>query len=129
MVHRSLNPLLANPPKGAKGAGSVGRLEEDAEHISETERTSASAEKDANRMKLFEWLEGQCYADHPEVHEALITETRHFGVLLEIPRLQIKGLIKPDKLPGGRWVYEAFANRWKTTAPCCAQGCAFPSFP
>ena len=39
-----------------------------------------------------------------------ITETRHFGVLLEIPRIQIKGLIKPDKLPGGRWVYEAFAN-------------------
>ncbi len=113
VVHRSLNPLLANPPKGAKGAGSAGRLEEDAEHISETERISASAEKDANRMKLFEWLEGQCYAEHPEVHEALVTETRHFGVLLEIPRLQIKGLVKPDKLPGGRWVYEAFASRWK----------------
>lgn len=110
VVHRSLNPLLANPPKGAKGAG---RLEEDAEHISETERISASAEKDANRMKLFEWLEGQCYTEHPEVHEALVTETRHFGVLLEIPRFQIKGLVKPDKLPGGRWVYEAFASRWK----------------
>ena len=113
VVHRSLNPLLANPPKGAKGAGSAGRLEEDAEHISETERISASAEKDANRMKLFEWLEGQCYTEHPEVHEALVTETRHYGVLLEIPRLQIKGLVKPDKLPGGRWVYEAFASRWK----------------
>ena len=113
VVHRSLNPLLANPPKGAKGAGSAGRLEEDAEHISETDRISASAEKDANRMKLFEWLEGQCYTEHPEVHEALVTETRHFGVLLEIPRLQIKGLVKPDKLPGGRWVYEAFASRWK----------------
>ena len=113
VVHRSLNPLLANPPKGAKGAGSAGRLEEDAEHISETERISDSAEKDANRMKLFEWLEGQCYTEHPEVHEALVTETRHFGVLLEIPRLQIKGLVKPDKLPGGRWVYEAFASRWK----------------
>ena len=113
VVHRSLNPLLANPPKGAKGAGSAGRLEEDAEHISETERISASAEKDANRMKLFEWLEGQCYTEHAEVHEALVTETRHFGVLLEIPRLQIKGLVKPDKLPGGRWVYEAFASRWK----------------
>lgn len=113
VVHRSLNPLLANPPKGAKGAGSAGRLEEDTEHISETERISASAEKDANRMKLFEWLEGQCYTEHPEVHEALVTETRHFGVLLEIPRLQIKGLVKPDKLPGGRWVYEAFASRWK----------------
>ena len=113
VVHRSLNPLLANPPKGAKGAGSAGRLEEDAEHISETERISASAEKDANRMKLFEWLEGQCYTEHPEVHEALVTETRHFGVLLEIPRLQIKGLVTPDTLPGGRWVYEAFASRWK----------------
>ena len=113
VVHRSLDPLLANPPKGAKGPGSVAALDEAAEHISETERVSASAEKDANRMKLFEWLEGQCFADHPEVHDALITDTRHFGILLEIPRLQIKGLIKPDKLPGGRWVYEAFANRWK----------------
>lgn len=113
VVHRSLDPLLANPPKGAKGPGSVAALEEAAEHISETERVSASAEKDANRMKLFEWLEGQCFADHPEVHDALITDARHFGILLEIPRLQIKGLIKPDKLPGGRWVYEAFANRWK----------------
>lgn len=113
VVHRSLDPLLANPPKGAKGPGSVAALEEAAEHISETERVSASAEKDANRMKLFEWLEGQCFAAHPEVHDALITDTRHFGILLEIPRLQIKGLIKPDKLPGGRWVYEAFANRWK----------------
>ena len=47
------------------------------------------------------------------MHEALVTETRHFGVLLEIPRLQIKGLVKSDKLPGGRWVYEAFASRWK----------------
>ncbi len=107
MVHRSLNPLLANPPRGQ-------RRRQRRQAGGGRERTSASAEKDANRMKLFEWLEGQCYADHPEVHEALITETRHFGVLLEIPRLQIKGLIKPDKLPGGRWVYEAFANRWKS---------------
>ncbi|MFR4417318.1 MAG: hypothetical protein ACLT8E_08035 [Akkermansia sp.] len=73
-------------------------------------------------MKLFEWLEGQCYADHPEVHEALITETRHFGVPLEIPRLQIKGLIA-GQASGGRWVYEAFANRWKSDhGSCCAQG-------
>lgn len=114
VVHRSLNPLLANAPKGTRGPGSVAELAEAAEHISETERVSASAEKDANRMKLFEWLEGQCGADQPEVHDALITDTRHFGILLEIPRLQIRGLLKPDKLPGGRWVYEAFANRWKS---------------
>lgn len=130
VVHRSLNPLLVNPPKDAKGAGGVGELAGTAEHISETERVSASAEKDANRMKLFEWLEGQCYADQPEVHEALITETRHFGVLLEIPRLQIKGLIKPDNMPGGRWVYEAFASRWKSDhgAVLCA-GLRVPVIP
>lgn len=114
VVHRSLNPLLTNPPQGAKGAGSVRRLAEEAEHISETERISASAEKEANRLKIFEWLESQCYVEHPKVHEALITEARHFGVLLEVPLLQIKGLIKPDSLPGGRWIYEAFADRWKS---------------
>ena len=65
--------------------------------------TGSSASAPSTRGWKTQW-----YADHPEVHEALITETRHFGVLLEIPRLQIKGLIKPDKLPVGRWVYEAF---------------------
>lgn len=113
VVHRSLDPLLTNPPKGAKGPGSVADLQEIAEHISNTERTSASAEKDSNRMKLYEWLEGQSYADNPEEHDALITEARPFGLMLEIPRLQIKGLLKANQMPGGRWTYEAFANRWK----------------
>lgn len=47
-------------------------------------------------------------------HEALITETRHFGVLLEIPRLQIKGLIKPDKLPAAAGCTRHSPTRWKS---------------
>ncbi len=113
VVHRALNPLLPNPPENAKkGAGSIEELAEAAEHISITERTSAAAEKDAHRMKMFEWLEAQCYADQPKTHQALITDARHFGILIELPNLQIKGLIKPDQLPAGRWWYEAFATRW-----------------
>ncbi len=113
VVHRALNPLLKNPPtNGKNGAGNIAELAEAAEHISITERNSAAAEKDAHRMKLFEWLEAQCYAETPKTHEALITDARHFGLLLELPKLQIKGLIKPDQLPAGRWWYEAFATRW-----------------
>ncbi len=113
VVHRALNPLLANPPEHAKkGAGSIAELAEAAEHISITERNSAAAEKDAHRMKMFEWLEAQCYADTPKTHQPLITDARHFGFLIEQPKLQNKGLNKPDHLPAGRWWYEAFATRW-----------------
>lgn len=113
VVHRSLNALLDNPPANAsRGAGSVARLQEIADHISDTERVSASAEKESNMIKLMEWLEEQTHAQTPEVHRAIISEVRHFGLLVEIPRLQIKGLVKPDSFPKGNWRYESFADRW-----------------
>lgn len=113
VVHRSLNALLANPPANAsQGAGSVTRLQDIAEHISDTERVSASAEKESNMIKLMEWLEEQTHTQTPEVHKAVISEVRHFGLMVEIPRLQIKGLIKPDAFPKGNWRYESFADRW-----------------
>ncbi len=116
VVHRSLTALLSNSPNKSAIAGHVGELAQVAEHISETERTSASAEKEANFLKLYEWLENQCYAEHPEHHKALITEVRNMGLFIEIPRLQIKGLIKEEGFPPGKWVMETFASRWKNDA-------------
>lgn len=112
VVHRSLNHILTNPPPHAPIPGPVGKLQEIAEHISETERRSDYAEKEATRIKLFEWLDLQSKSAAPEVLEAIISEVRPMGLLIEIPRLQIRGLIKPQGLPGKKWVYEAFANRW-----------------
>ncbi|MEG2810490.1 MAG: VacB/RNase II family 3'-5' exoribonuclease, partial [Akkermansia sp.] len=112
VVHRSLNPLLSNPPPHSLGAGSTSRLQEIADHISETERRSSAAEKESNRIKLFEWLDDQSHSDTPEVLMALVSEVRNFGLLIEIPRLQIRGMIKQNGFPRGNWTYESFANRW-----------------
>lgn len=112
VVHRSLNHILSNPPPHAPSPGSVGKLQEIAEHISETERRSAGAEKEATRIKLFEWLDMQSKSETPEPLDAIISEARPIGLLIEIPRLQIRGLIKPSGLPGRKWFYESFAMRW-----------------
>ncbi len=111
IVHRSLVNLLTNPPEGKKSIAPLGVLTDTAEHISITERNSAAAEKEAHRLKLFDWLEAQCYAESPTEHDALVIDVRHFGVMVEIPRLQLKGLIKPEKLPG-YWYFEPYAARW-----------------
>lgn len=107
-VHRALAALSGKVKRGAD----VSKLQEIAEHISDTERVSADAERDAHRLKMFEWLSDQVHAEHPEVHDALVTEVRHFGIFVEIPRLQIKGLVKQANFSAGSWYYEGFAERW-----------------
>ncbi len=111
-VHRSLNGLMGHSADKGKWKADVAHLQEIAVHISETERISSNAERDAHRMKLFEWLAGQVDAENPVVHEAHVTEVRHYGLLVEIPKLQLKGLIKPSGFSRGKWYHEGFAERW-----------------
>jgi ribonuclease R len=130
VVHRSLSRLLSNARPHPQGAGKVEELQATADHISDTERTSAEAEKESNMIKLFEWLDDQAHSKTPEVLHALITDVRHFGLLIEIPRLQIKGLIRSDDLPNGRWFYEGFADRWSNTkGTSLYPGCAIDVVP
>jgi hypothetical protein len=44
--------------------------------------------------------------------------------------LQIKGLIRSDDLPNGRWFYEGFADRWSNTkGTSLYPGCAIDVVP
>lgn len=108
VVHRSLNSLTG---KG-KAVGSIEQLGEIAEHISLTERVSADAERDAYRVKLFEWLDNQTMSEEPENLEALVTEIFDYGFFVEIPTLQIKGLVKQRELIEAGWYYERFVQSW-----------------
>lgn len=107
-VHRSLDSLLY---KSKFRIGAV-ELKEVADHISDTERMSSDAERDAHRLKLFEWLDDQTRSDNPEIHDGLVNEVKNYGVFVDIPRLQIKGLIKAAVLAAEGWRHEGFAERW-----------------
>lgn len=108
VVHRSLDTLISTHRASASQAS----LAQTAEHISETERISSQAEKEAQMIKLFEWLELQSHAEKPECFRALISDAKPFGVLVEIPLLQIKGMLRCEQFAAEDWYFESAIPRW-----------------
>ncbi len=115
IVHRAFSRLggdVQRPPRLPDAAA----MNDVAEHISETERTSAQAEQEATSMKLFEWLAEQCEASHPQEWEAVVADALSLGLLVELPDLQIKGLVPSSVLLGKSWRYESFVPRWSNAS-------------
>lgn len=114
VVHRVLQHVLVNPPENPAKLPKSHKLEEIAQHISDTERNSAEAENATKRMKMMEYLFDIAQQKGAQVFEALITDVRRMGLFVEITDMQVKGLVKKESLPKGRWVFEpsvmAFRN-------------------
>ena len=112
IVHRALQPLLDNPPRRADHTPAIAELREISRHISDTERVSAEAESETKQMKLLEYLQHVAGSDNPPVFEGLITEARPMGLMVEIPALGVRGVVKREDLPEGRWRFEAHRMAW-----------------
>ncbi len=113
VVHRSFARLcgaqLAPLPRSAQ-------LENMAEHISETERNSAQAEQEAQRLLLAEYLRQECASDSPRTWQAIITACWPQGLAIELPELRMKGFVSGAELPNDtHWFHERHANRWSST--------------
>jgi ribonuclease R len=68
-------------------------LKEVADHISETERNSADAERDSRDVKLFAFLMAQLKSPRPPLYPALVTDVRNFGFFVDVPALGMSGLV------------------------------------
>ncbi len=112
IVHRALQPLLANPPPRHDRTSSQADLREISRHISDTERTSAEAESETKQIKLFEYLERLAELQDPHVFDGLITDVRPMGLMVEIPDMGVRGVVKREDLPAGRWRLEAHRMAW-----------------
>ncbi len=64
-----------------------------AEHISNTERNSADAERDSKDVKLFAYLEAQLKSAQPQVYPALVTDVRNFGFFVDVTGLGMSGAV------------------------------------
>ena len=84
VVHRALF-------QGDHGKGKS--LKEVAEHISETERNSADAERDSKDVKLFAYLKAQLESGDPTRYPALVTDVRNFGFFVDVSGLAMSGLV------------------------------------
>jgi ribonuclease R len=112
VVHRALQPLLENPPKPVDRTPSQAELREFSRHISDTERTSAEAESETKQVKLLEYLQHISKSDEPPIFDGLITDVRPMGLMVEIPSMGVRGVVKREDLPGGRWRFEAHRMAW-----------------
>ncbi len=119
IVHRALQPFLENPPKPTDATPSLAALREIARHISDTERTSSEAESEARMLKLLEFLDRAAKSKNPPVYDGLVTDVRPMGLMVEVPEMGVRGVVKREDLPDGRWFFEAhrkaFTSRDGTT--------------
>jgi len=112
IVHRSLQPFLTNPPKPTDRTPSQAELREIARHISDTERTSAEAESETKQIKMLEYLSRVAGAEEPPIFDGLITDVRPMGLMVEVPNMGIRGVVKREDLPEGRWRFEGHRMAW-----------------
>jgi ribonuclease R len=112
IVHRALQPLLENPPRNPDRTSSQTDLREISRHISDTERTSAEAESETKMIKLFEYLQRVAEMHDPHEFDGLVTDVRPMGLMVEIPDMSIRGVVKREDLPEGRWRLEGHRGAW-----------------
>lgn len=119
IVHRSLQPFLENAPKNADRTPSQADLRDIARHISDTERNSAEAESETKQIKLLEYLELIASTDlskddgEETTFDGVITDVRAMGLMVEIPEMSIRGVVKREDLPRStNWRFEAHNMAW-----------------
>lgn len=68
-------------------------LKEIADHITQTERNSADAERDSKEVKLYAYLRAQMESGNPQTYAALVTDVRNFGFFVDVTDLGMSGLV------------------------------------
>jgi ribonuclease R len=86
--------------------GSKHSLKETADHISETERNSADAERDSKDVKLFAFLKAQLKSGEPQKYSALVTDVRNFGFFVDVPGLGMSGLVPLSSVQDDFFVFD-----------------------
>jgi hypothetical protein len=97
-----------------------------ADHISTTERKSASAENETKRLKLLQWLKACSESDDPPVFHAVVTEVRSMGLMVEAMEVMQRGIVKRESFPPGDWRLEAHRGRFSSRDGALAQNDILP---
>jgi ribonuclease R len=102
MVHRALFQSSHGPTHS---------LKETADHISDTERNSADAERDSKDVKLYAFLKAQLQSPKPTPYPALVIEVRNFGFFVDVPGLAMSGLVHLSSLEDDFYLFDAERNQ------------------
>ncbi len=86
--------------------GSNHSLKQTADHISDTERNSADAERDSKDVKLYAFLNAQLDSARPIAYPALVIEVRNFGFFVDVSGLAMSGLVHLSCLEDDFYVFD-----------------------
>ena len=102
VVHRALFQSSHGPTHS---------LKQTAEHISDTERNSADAERDSKDVKLYAFLKAQLRSPKPTPYPALVTDVRNFGFFVDVPGLAMSGLVHLSSVEDDFYLFDAERNQ------------------
>jgi ribonuclease R len=104
-IHRALIRALKLGDDGATDAEEQ-RYEETAEHISETERQSMAAERDATARYISAFLADRIGS----TFEGRVTGVTRFGLFIRLDETQADGLAPISTLGNERWIHDEAAH-------------------
>ncbi len=93
-----------------KSHGPTHSLKQTAEHISDTERNSADAERGSKDVKLFAFLQAQLESAEPQRYAALVTDVRNFGFFVDVTELGMSGAVPVSLLEDDFYFFDAARN-------------------
>jgi ribonuclease R len=105
MVHRSLIKALKLGDHGVTGDEEK-RLDEISQHISETERQSMAAERDATSRYIASFLADRVGA----AFDGRVTGVTRFGLFIRLDETQADGLAPISSLGPERWMHDETAH-------------------
>jgi ribonuclease R len=105
IVHRSLIRALKLGEDGISNEEEA-RLEEISQHISETERQSMAAERDATSRYIAAFLADRVGAEF----EGRVTGVTRFGLFIRLDETQADGLAPISSLGAERWIHDEAAH-------------------
>ncbi len=108
IVHRSMERQLGLTKSGP----SSGELTSTAEHISNTERIAAEAERESTKLKKLEFFQRQVSTRKGQSFEARVVDVRNFGLLVELPEFLLTGLIHVSTLDDDFYLYDTARSRF-----------------
>jgi ribonuclease R len=104
IVHRAFNALIRAPGWKSQLPNSR-QLPDICEHISNTERIAADAEREAVRLKKLEYLQKLLRTPHRLL--AVVTDVRNYGLIVELPDLLVTGLVHLSSLEDDFFSFDA----------------------
>ncbi|MDB6124942.1 MAG: ribonuclease [Pedosphaera sp.] len=104
VVHRA----LFQKPGQALTAQSLRQV---TEHISDTERNSADAERDSKDVKLFAFLESQLKSGQLHRYPGLVTDVRNFGFFVDVQGLGMSGLVPLSMLADDFYQFDSLRSQ------------------